>query len=646
MSNNIKYIKKLSIIIVFSMLAAGCYTGIEGSFETDDQLQGPGETAVRSIVLSGPSKAACLQAVVFDSNNTFGIIDGNMNDIVLPPCEVAYDDGTLFDGTITYSLAGLPDGLGFDADTRTISITNGPDFSQRIELTYSCTATTPDESLSLNLSKASVTLEAPVVFYLNDYDEDGLVDYTEYINSDGILLHKFGWFKVNETNNNLYCVGTVFCDIPNGITVNGFDFTDPTDAVGDFDNDGILNETELNNGSNPYVAEDAIDTWTMTEYNFGLRQGDYVVSADLDNDGDHDLIVGDDNNMGILTLVNQGSGNMSAPVWRFLGSPVSDLIAGDYNQDGFEDIVVSLATQIDVLLSDGDGTYTGQPLIAVGANLSAITAADFNNDGVLDLAVVDEEVENFVLKIMLGIGNGSFAAPIDTTVGSTGVAYFVHNIIFGDIDADNNMDLVISRQKGASTGNIHVFLGNGDGTFQGSSFSTRMDPDGGGPDAIGDGGPFFGGSIKTAAPLKIALADLDGDGYLDYIVPQGYYPPMSDVRSWVFTVYWSDGAGSYEATTHSAIAGLTFSQIDDIVVADFDGDNDLDLGVVYGPANLNTYVLANLGDGDFVEMASISNNVSAPLSLVAVDLNQDGKIDLATASDFAANMEIEVLLND
>ncbi|MFH1874163.1 MAG: VCBS repeat-containing protein [Pseudomonadota bacterium] len=623
------------ILLIYLFIGAGCYTGIEGAFETNG-LTGPGETQVRTLLLTGPSKAACLQAIVYDSNNTFGIIGGNMNDIVLPECTVAYSDGAVFEGTVTYSLTGLPDGLSFDETTRTISLTGAPDFSQRIELTYSCTATTPDESLALLvLSKASVTLEAPIVFYLNDYDEDGLVDYTEYVNSDGILLHKSGWFKVNLDNRDQYCVGTVFCDIPNGITVNGFDFTDPTDAIGDFDGDGSLNEEELTNGTNPYVAADSDETWTTAEYNYANRKGDYIVSADLDNDGDHDLIVGDNTNGGILTMINQGNGTMAAPVWLGFGTTLRGLTAGDFNQDGLEDVAVALFTSARILISDGDGTYTVQPVININNGKEA-TAADFNNDGILDLAIVDDNSTNFMLNLKIGQGNGTISSAIITTLDTSAVGVTFPNIAFGDLNQDGNMDLVIPKRT--DVGYLHILLGNGDGTFEVSSIATSV---------ASESTPF----PAPARPGNVGIADFDADGYLDIFVPMDYFPPMSDVRAWIYRVYYGDGQGNFEEYTTTSLSGATLALAspDDLVLADFDGDNDLDVAVVMGGFNLNTYILTNDGSNEdqaFNNVTSIANNTTAPISVVAVDLDEDGKIDIANASENAANIEIEVILND
>ena len=59
------------------------------------------------------------------------------------------------------------------------------------------------------------------------------------------------------------------------------------------------------------------------------------------------------------------------------------------------------------------------------------------------------------------------------------------------------MDVAVADQLGASTGNLSVFAGNGDGTFQSL---IRLDLLTGGND-----------------PFGVAAADLNGDGLVDLI---------------------------------------------------------------------------------------------------------------------------------
>lgn len=62
---------------------------------------------------------------------------------------------------------------------------------------------------------------------------------------------------------------------------------------------------------------------------------------------------------------------------------------GDFNGDGFADLVVTNTPEktLCVLLGKGDGTFQSQQIYQVGVEPVFIAVADFNGDGIPDLAV-------------------------------------------------------------------------------------------------------------------------------------------------------------------------------------------------------------------------------------------------------------------
>src|ERR1700674_2994070 len=93
----------------------------------------------------------------------------------------------------------------------------------------------------------------------------------------------------------------------------------------------------------------------------------------------------------------------------------TSLATGDFNQDGFIDVVVggpntsagSAVTGISVLLSNGDGTFQPPVYYSFPRGVSDVVVADFNGDGKPDLAVAAGSI-----LVMLGNGDGTFKAGI------------------------------------------------------------------------------------------------------------------------------------------------------------------------------------------------------------------------------------------
>src|SRR5690348_14792050 len=132
------------------------------------------------------------------------------------------------------------------------------------------------------------------------------------------------------------------------------------------------------------------------------------------------------------------------------------MIAVDFNHDKKLDLAVDYGYSIQILLSNGDGTFSQGNFVSVGY-MGALVAGDFNNDGTPDLAVTTNQNGREGVAVIPGKGDGSFGAPVITGDDLNGLA-----LATADFDGDGNADLVVG---GFESSHIVVLLGNGDGTF-------------------------------------------------------------------------------------------------------------------------------------------------------------------------------------
>lgn len=90
--------------------------------------------------------------------------------------------------------------------------------------------------------------------------------------------------------------------------------------------------------------------------------------------------------MGDGTFMNGATPNVVS------GISNRSIAAGDFNLDGKLDLAVTnvSASNVSILLGNGDGTFATQQTFAMGAQPSHISVADVNRDGLLDLLTTDQ----------------------------------------------------------------------------------------------------------------------------------------------------------------------------------------------------------------------------------------------------------------
>ena len=340
--------------------------------------------------------------------------------------------------------------------------------------------------------------------------------------------------------------------------------------------------------------------------------GGDVTTADIDADGDVDIITTTRDPFFFYVSINNGSGSF-APIVPFpAGDRPRAVVAADFNNDGDIDIATAneLSGNIGVMVGDGAGGFAAPMFFTTISNVTDLAFEDFNGDGLLDIAVSHKNSNTGPLMVLInsgGVGAGwlGFAPAVSYAIG--GGARSVEAV---DVDADGLIDLITTNRNNA---NISVLIGNGDGTF-----NPQM---------------LFPIAIQ---PRESITRDYNGDGFPDVAVADFFLGSV-----WTLVNLGRDANGWLGLELHGAYSGGGDSS-HGIASGDLDLDGDLDL-VIANVGSGDVSIMINNGAGAFVGTVEAVDALSA--AAVAIDdLNGDGVLDVVNVNAAAAG-SFSVLMN-
>ncbi len=360
-----------------------------------------------------------------------------------------------------------------------------------------------------------------------------------------------------------------------------------------------------------------------------------VLPADLDDDGNGDLLVADA--VDLLIVRGSPTGHVSWTPVPPVGVQPGFVLADDLDGDGSPDVVVADQERPHVTVLWGDVFADPERQTLDTASRQAhVLAFDLDGNGLLDLVTADWGDD------VVSILHQTEARRFERTEIPTRDTPF--RLAVTSVDGDEQPDLIVGTGH-----DVLVFRGQGGGNFgdpevlnppwsRRSRWLATADVDGDqtvdiaigvddnhtGLDGIaiypglGDGtfaAPYL--VLTGRGLISFAVGDLNGDGRGDIVAT---HRPDYDL-----VVLTNEGAGSFTAS-----AALTFDYyLDNLSIGDFDADGALDV------AGLSQRGLAMIyfGDGDGTFRDTLGLGVgNRPLGLAHADIDLDGRMDFVSSN--------------
>lgn len=464
-----------------------------------------------------------------------------------------------------------------------------------------------------------------------DLDGDGDMDILSASSGD----EKIAWYA----NDGLVGFGTqriIATQAANG----GFSLDiDAVDMDGDSDMDVLA--ALSTNGKLVLYRNDGAGNFGPEEI---IRTGPYTSgslhTADLDGDGDQDVVYGssqfDDR---VAWFANDGSGGFSPEhLISTQVSSINDVYAADLDGDGDQDVLAASGNGVIWYANDGSGGFGTEQALPTQGQTNTVRAADLDGDG--DEDVVTAYVMPDTVAWYANDGLGGFGPPqVITTLADD-----PQRVHIADLDGDGDRDALTTS---ASDDELAWYANDGAGGFGpqviisaengfvAPVLAVDLDSDGDqdvltgssswavvyfSNNGLGEFGPEQVVSATSRGPSSVSTADLDGDNDQDVLVAL----ESEDQVVW----YANDGQGGFgpKQVITSLVDGPLAAQ-----AADLDGDGDLDV-LSASPLDDKIAWYANDGQGGFGAQQLIPAEADGAVSVHAVDMDADGDQDILFAA--------------
>ncbi len=311
-----------------------------------------------------------------------------------------------------------------------------------------------------------------------------------------------------------------------------------------------------------------------------------VSAADLDGDGDLDVLAVSESQDGVFWYENQGGAHFGDATSLGYVDEAMSVFAADLDEDGDVDVLsTSLLQGVYWYENNGEARFTVHTITENARGAWSVFAADMDGDG--DTDVLSASAHDDTVAWYENDGSEGFTQRIITTT-----ADWARSVRAADLDGDGDMD-VLSASTNDDT--IAWYENNGSQQFTPHVITHLADE-----------------------ARSVFTADMDEDGDVDVVSASW----IDDKIAW----YENDGAANFiERTITTSADGATAA-----IAADLDGDGDLD--VLSASAEDNVIAWHENDGEEHFRPATIATSALGAQTVLAVDLDGDGDMDVLSAA--------------
>ena len=286
-------------------------------------------------------------------------------------------------------------------------------------------------------------------------------------------------------------------------------------------------------GTTYFIAFD--NRWSSAGFDFELIQVPFVAPpisftsttitststiccvADMNGDFLDDIVTVGTNVMTILTQQSAGgfvSSTISLP--NLTTTPSWSICAGDYDKNGFNDLVFGGGSRLTIIKANATGTNYTEVSYPQNIFTQRTNFIDINNDGHLDLWACHDVAQSHAYR-----NNGLGVLNFDISLMPTLAVGGNYQSMWTDYDNDGDMDMYLAKCRGgAPVGDPQrinlLYKNNGNGTFTESGAIA----------GVNDGSQSW----------STAIEDFDNDGDMDFLLSN-----ISDTNKF----YRNNGDGTF-----------------------------------------------------------------------------------------------------